>query len=148
MKRVSFLVAAALAAALSIASCTSSSAPAPLACVSGLALDCKPLYDPPIYQTIFDKTLHPTCATGSGTCHTSDGAKGGLVFENADAAYALLLGTTDGRKRVVAGDAACSLVMIRLSSTDPTVHMPPGSTFLPDAERCAIAQWIAAGAKR
>jgi hypothetical protein len=99
------------------------------------------------YTTIFDKTFHPTCAAGKGTCHTADAAKGGLVFENADDAYALLLGTKDGRKRVVPGDPACSLVMERLSSSDPSFHMPPGASLLP-AETCAIAQWIAQGAKR
>ncbi len=135
-------------AAIAIASCTSHTDPAPLACVSGLSLACKPLYDPPVYQTIFDKTLHPTCATGTGTCHTSDAAMGGLVFQDADAAYALLLGTTDGKKRVLPGDAACSLLMIRIDSTDPNVHMPRGPNSLLDAEKCAIAQWIAAGAKR
>jgi hypothetical protein len=140
-------LASAVAAALAIAACTSHD-PAPLPCVANLSLDCKPLYDPPVYQTIFDKTFHPTCASGSGTCHTSDSAKGGLVFENADAAYALLLGTTDGRKRVIPNDPSCSLVMIRVDSTDPTIHMPPGTTSLLDSERCAIAQWIAAGAKR
>jgi len=140
-------LASVAAIAIAVVACTSHDSQS-LPCVANLSLDCKPLYDPPIYQTIFDRTLHPTCASGSGTCHTSDAAKGGLVFENADAAYALLLGTTDGRKRVLAGDPACSLVMIRLSSGDPAVHMPPGTTFLPDAERCAIAQWIAAGAKR
>ena len=133
---------------VAIASCTSHSDPPPPACVTGLSLDCKPLYDPPVYQTIFDKTLRPTCATGTGTCHTSDAAMGGLVLQDADSAYALLLGTTDGRKRVVPGDPACSLLMIRIDSTDPNLHMPRGPNSLLDAEKCAIAQWIAAGAKR
>ena len=132
-----------------VVGCSSgSSDPPPPACVEGLSLACTPLYDPPIYSTLFDKTFKPTCAAGVGTCHTGDSAKGGLVFEDADTAYALLTGTRDGRKRVIAGDAACSLLVERLESTDPSFHMPPGNTGLSGAERCAIEQWIANGAKR
>jgi hypothetical protein len=129
-----------------IAACTSHSDPPPPACVGGLSLDCKPLYDP-TFQNLFDKTFHPTCAAGRGTCHTADAAKAGLVFENADDAYGLLLGTKDGRKRVVPGDPSCSLLIERLASADPSFHMPPGASILP-AEECAIVQWIQSGAKR
>jgi hypothetical protein len=133
---------------VAIGSCSSNDPPAQPACVTGLSLDCKPLYEPPTYQAIFDHTFHPTCAAGSGTCHTADAAKAGLVFADADHAYALLLGTDGGRPRVVPGDPACSLIMERLDSTDPSFHMPPGSISLSAAELCAIAQWIAQGAKR
>jgi hypothetical protein len=141
------LAFAAVACASIAAACSSSSNDAP-ACVANLSLDCKPIYDPPVYQTIFDKTFHPTCASGTGTCHTSDAAKGGLVFEDADTAYALLLGQQDGRKRVIPHDPACSLLMERLESTDPSFHMPRGPNSLLPSELCAIAQWIAAGAAR
>jgi hypothetical protein len=141
------LVAAVAAAVVAIVACGPSEPPAP-ACVANLSLACQPIYDPPVYQTIFDKTFHPTCASGSGTCHTSDAKMGGLVFEDADAAYALLLGQTDGRKRVIPYDPSCSLIMERLESTDPTFHMPPGDTSLLPSELCAIAQWIANGAQR
>jgi hypothetical protein len=140
----------ALALLLGCAACTSSPAqPSDPPCVTGLSADCKASYDPPIYQTIFDKILHPTCATGSGTCHTADGAKNGLVFENADDAYALLLGKNPGdHPRVIAGDPACSLIMKRLTSSDPSYHMPPGDISLSAADQCTIVQWIADGAKR
>jgi len=135
-----------LASLALVVGCTSHDDPPPPACVTGLSLDCQPLYDP-TYQNIFDKTFHPTCAAGKGTCHTADAAKNGLVFENADDAYGLLLGTKDGRKRVVPGDPSCSLLMERLTSSDPSFHMPPGASILP-AEQCAIAKWIQGGAKR
>lgn len=128
-----------------VASCDETPPPP---CVEGLALDCTPLYDPPIFQSVFERTLRPSCGTGTNTCHTALGAKGGLVFEEADAAYSLLLGQTDGRHRVLPGDPACSPVMIRLESASPTFRMPPGPTALPAGERCAIAKWIAAGASR
>jgi hypothetical protein len=128
--------------------CSSGSDSPTVECVQGLSTKCSPLYAPPVYQTIFDKTLHPTCASGMGTCHTSDAAKGGLVFEDADAAYALLLGKDGSKARVVPGDPACSLLLERLTSSDPNFHMPPGPNSILPGEQCAIVQWIAAGAKR
>ena len=127
-----------------LASCTTS----PPACVQGLSLDCQPLFDPPSYQAIFDQIFAPTCATGSGTCHTVDGHKNGLVFADADAAYGLLLSPPDTSPRVRPGDPSCSLLMIRLESNDPDFRMPPGDTPLLPAARCDIVQWIAAGAAR
>jgi hypothetical protein len=83
-----------------------------------------------------------------GTCHTSDAAMGGLVFENADTAYGLLLGTSGGRARVIPGDPACSLLLERLTSTDPNFHMPPGPNSISAGDRCTIVEWIDAGAAR
>jgi hypothetical protein len=143
-----FLLAA---AGLGHAACGNSSAPGPdagPACVTGLSADCKPLYDPPAYATIFSQILQPTCAQGVGTCHTGDAAKGGLIFQDADLAYSLLMGTVGGRARVIPGDPSCSLLLIRLESSDPTFRMPPGPTPLLESERCDIVQWIAQGAAR
>jgi len=117
-----------------------------LPCVEHLDLACAPLYSP-TYDEIFTRTLHPTCAQAGGSCHAAAGAQGGLVFEDADTAYALLLGQMGERARVVPGDTSCSVLVERLSSTDKTVVMPPGGA-LPDAERCAVIQWIKQGAKR
>ena len=118
------------------------------ACVTPPPADCQSLYDPPSYQTIFDQTFRRTCGVGSGTCHTSDAAKGGLVFEDADVAYGLLMGTIDGRKRVIPRDPGCSLLMERIESTDPSFQMPPGDTPLSAPAQCAISKWIAGGAAR
>lgn len=117
-----------------------------LPCAARLDLACAPLYDP-TYDQIFTRTLHPTCAQPGSSCHAAEGAKGGLVFDDADTAYALLLGQRDGRARVTAGDPACSLLVERLESTDKAVVMPPGGA-LSAAERCAVVQWIKNGAKR
>ncbi len=135
---------AALAAAL--IACSSSS-PGPT-CVEDLDLGCRPLFDPPTFQDIYDNTLHPTCASGRGTCHSADGAMGGLVFEDPDTAYDLLLGGSTARARVVPGDPACSLIVERLDASDDAFRMPPGSDPLPGAEICTVVQWIAQGANR
>lgn len=126
--------------------CTSS-APAPPACVTVNA-DCKPQYDPPTFATIQDKIFRPTCATGTGTCHTADAAKGGLVLADPDDAYRRLLGQDGSHARVTPRDPACSLLTERLLSKDPDFHMPPGSTSLTDGEVCTIVKWIANGAER
>ena len=147
-RAATFLV---VAAGLGHTGCGNSPAPVPdagPACVSGLSTNCMPLYDPPAYATIFAQIFQPTCAQGIGTCHTNDAAKGGLIFQNVDFAYSLLLGTTGGRARVIPGDPSCSLLMIRLESSDPTFRMPPGPTPLLESERCDIVQWIAQGASR
>src|SRR5262245_33839601 len=116
-----------------LAQCSGGSDGGSPACVQDLPSACQPLYDPPIYPTLFEKTFKPTCAAPGGSCHTGDSAKGGLVFEDPDVAYGLLLGTRDGRKRVIPGDAACSLLVQRIESADPAFRMPPGSVGLSDA---------------
>ncbi len=134
--------------ALLATACGSPEKPAATTCVEGLRTDCSPLYAPATYSTIFEKILHPTCAQGMGTCHTTDAGMGGLVFEDADDAYARLLGDADGRARVAAGDPACSLLVERLEAKDQQVRMPPGPTPLSEAARCDIVQWISEGAAR
>ncbi|HKQ68899.1 MAG TPA: c-type cytochrome domain-containing protein [Polyangiaceae bacterium] len=121
----------------------------PPACVAGLAIDCQPLYDPTVYSTIFEKILRPSCAQGRGTCHTADAAQGGLVFDDADDAYARLVAKPGaGYANVVPKDAACSPLVVRLESSDPNYRMPRGPDPLLPSERCTIVKWIAAGAAR
>lgn len=60
----------------------------------------------------------------------------------------MLKGENGARARVMASDPSCSLLMKRLMSKDPNVHMPKGPTSLSDGEICTITQWIANGAPR
>lgn len=113
--------------------------------MKNLDLSCAPLY-PPDFDHVYTNTLHPTCAQAGGSCHSAAGAKRGLVFEDPDQSYALLLGTADGRVRVDPSNPACSILVERVMN-DGRYVMPPGNP-LPDAERCAIVQWVAAGAQR
>lgn len=133
--------------ALSLVGC-SSDPPSELPCVQGLSASCQAQYDPPTFATIHAKILVPTCATGQGTCHTPDAAKGNLVLSDESQAYAMLKGENGARARVMASDPSCSLLMKRLMSKDPNVHMPKGPTSLSDGEICTITQWIANGAPR
>jgi hypothetical protein len=103
---------------------------------------CSPLYEP-TFDNIYTNTLSVSCSVGNGTCHTSDGqaTAGNLAFTSAADAYAMLV-----NGRVETGDAACSLLVLRIEADDSDV-MPPGSP-LSEAERCAITQWVANGAAR
>ncbi len=116
-------------------------------CVEKVSLDCTPLYEPVTFDVLFTKVLRPSCATGRGTCHTSDAAQGGLVLEDADRAHRELTGDGGGRARVNPSDPKCSELLFRLETTDPALHMPPGANLL-EGERCAVAKWIAGGAPR
>src|SRR5690348_6224963 len=78
-----------LAAALIASACSGGDV-----CLTSVDTACAPLYTP-TFDQIFARTLQPTCAQAGASCHASAGGMGGLVFEDADAAYALLLGRTD-----------------------------------------------------
>lgn len=103
---------------------------------------CAPLYEA-TYAQVFARTLQPTCARAGVSCHGAGGSQGGLSFEDADRAHAVLL----ERGFVKPGDARCSDLAVRLTASDPNVRMPPGRALAP-AEVCAIQKWIAEGAKK
>jgi hypothetical protein len=116
-----------------------------LECVE-VSSSCAALY-PPTFDDIFSRTLQPTCAAGGSSCHAPAGGQGGLSFVDADQSHAALLAEGDDGPRVTPGDASCSLLMMRLESSDEDFQMPPGSPLSAE-ERCVFVQWIAAGAKR
>lgn len=130
----------ALASALIALGCSAESEPERPGCIE-LSPSCAPLYEP-IFDELFTRTLKPTCAQGGGSCHGPDGARGGLVFEDPDEAFALL-----HAGRLVAGDAACSEIVVRTHDTGKSWSMPPGQP-LSESERCVIRRWIEAGAVR
>jgi Planctomycete cytochrome C len=131
---------------LGVAACSSNHESPPLVCVDSHPTTCQPTYDPPTFATIHAKILKPTCASGTGTCHTSDAQKGGLVFEDEQASYNQLRDAS--HPRVIPGDTSCSLILERLLSTDAENRMPPGNLPLTDGEICTITKWIANGAPR
>jgi cytochrome c len=125
---------------LGLVGCPPDEEPPPKVCAP-VDLSCTPPYDP-TFANVFEKTLKPTCAKSGVSCHAVTGRQGGVAFEDADDAYRGLL-----EGKVSAGDPACSAVYVRVAATDPNVRMPPGRSIDP-AEQCAIARWIANGAKR
>ena len=103
---------------------------------------CQPLYAP-TWDNVFANTLRPKCGTGGGACHEGSGSRGGLRLDDYDFAYRSL--NAPGKGYVDVDDVACSEVIQRIYASSSELRMPRGSS-LPDAERCAIAQWILAGA--
>jgi len=111
-----------------------------LTCVDA-DLGCQPLY-PPTFENVFTNTFLPKCGTPGSSCHSAAGHRAGLVLDNRDEAYRLLL----MNDRVIPGEPSCSVLIERVYAPFE-LRMPPGRT-LSDAERCALVQWVAAGAPR
>ena len=139
MTRPSVLILAAVAFAYG---CGGDDRPA---CLSAVDVDaCTPLY-PAEFPVIFQQVLSVTCASAGVSCHGDAGREGGLVFVDQAASYDLLLGGVDGKARVIAGDPACSELMVRLDMPGHDWSMPPGAP-LDERARCSIRRWIAGGA--
>lgn len=117
---------------------------APLSCVAASTYAaCTPLYEPK-YDEIFARTFKVSCASSGVSCHASTGRQGGINFDDADEAYRNIV--TDTRA-VRPSNAECSPLVFRIAATDGRIRMPPGRSLDP-GEQCAIARWIANGAKR
>jgi hypothetical protein len=102
---------------------------------------CAPLY-PPTFANVYNMTLRPSCGSANSSCHSASGAKGGLSLADEQTAYDGLLNT-----RVKPGDPGCSEMVVRSSSPGTDYEMPPGGGLSP-AARCALLQWVQAGAPR
>jgi hypothetical protein len=99
--------------------------------------ECAPLYEP-TWDAVYTNTVSSSCALAG--CHGGGSAGGELALgDDPAAAYAALL------EYVVPGDPACSAVVDHLEPTG-IGDMPVGAP-LGENERCAIREWIAAGAE-
>lgn len=115
----------------------------PVSCSASLDAECSPLYEP-TFSEIHRRTLVTTCAEPGTACHSSQGQRGNLDLEDIERAYESLMDPE--YRRVIPGDPACSLLMVRLNHPGRSV-MPPGAP-LSEAARCTIAAWIREGAAR
>ncbi len=100
---------------------------------------CAPLYAP-TFDNVYSMTLKDTCGSARSSCHSAAGKQGGMSFEDEPHAYAALLAG-----RVMPGNPGCSKMVVRTSSPGADYQMPPGDP-LGAAERCALIQWVQAGA--
>ena len=117
-------------------------------CLTDLDEACTPNI-PATFDSVYINVVLPTCGrTGEDTnCHSARKKQGGLDLSTPDRAYDGLLGE-HGRARVVPENPDCSVLMQRIEADDDTVRMPLGTLRLDPGLRCAIQQWIAAGAER
>jgi hypothetical protein len=103
---------------------------------------CAPLY-PPTWENVFTNTLERKCGTGGSGCHEGASAQGGLRLDDSLAAYNALI--SPAHDYVLLTDPGCSQLLTRVYTTSSSLRMPRGSN-LPEAERCALQQWVLAGA--
>ena len=138
MRWLSLVVLAALAG------CPSETTPP--ACIT-VDTTCAPGYVP-TFSNVYKNTIVPKCSMTSA-CHDTSGHQGGLSLgDGEDAAYTALLASSTidpSRKRVVPGDPACSLLIVRTASPGTSYQMPKGDP-LSEVESCALLQWVEAGA--
>ena len=131
-----------------VCSCTKTPPPACLAAAPSTT--CDTLYVP-TFDNVHKQTLYPNCGGKDGACpNSANGNKpqAGLDFSDEQTAYDdLLMNSTldPKRARVVPGDVQCSLMLVRVDSPGTDYQMPPGTPLKPE-ERCALVQWVAAGA--
>ena len=131
--------------ALAVAGCTHT----PPQCIT-VDTTCAPGYVP-TFHNIYTNTITTACGPTNSSCHSTSFHAGGMSFADEPTAYAALLApksTIDpSRPRLVPGDPACSLVVVRTDSPGEWYQMPPppGDPIMP-GERCAIIQWVLAGA--
>lgn len=117
------------------------SGPDTLECIE-VEATCAPLYAP-TWENVFANTIEPKCGTGGGACHEGASARSGLRLDESQGAYEAL--TNQAKPYVMTDDVACSELLQRVYSEFSSLRMPRGSS-LPDAERCALQQWVLAGA--
>jgi len=108
------------------------------ACIT-VDASCAPLYAP-TFDNVYTMTLHDTCGSQRASCHSAAGMSGGMSFADPPHAFAALR-----NGRVVPGDPGCSKMIVRTDSPGASYQMPPGDPLSP-AERCALIQWVQAGA--
>jgi hypothetical protein len=118
-----------------LAGCTTDALPS---CIT-IDTTCAPLYAP-TFDNVYTRTLKNTCGSERSSCHSAAGKQGGMSFQDESHAYAALLAG-----RVMPGDPGCSKMIVRTDSPGAAYQMPPGDP-LPEPERCALIQWVQAGA--
>lgn len=114
--------------------CSSGGVPA---CIT-VDTSCAPLYAP-TFDNVYTTTLKNTCGSDVHSCHSAL-SESGISFATEPTAYMSLI---DGQ--VTPGDPGCSPMVVVTSSVGARYQMPPGDPLSPQ-ERCALVQWVKAGA--
>lgn len=107
------------------------------ACIT-VDTSCAPLYAP-TFDNVYTTTLKNTCGSDVNSCHSALGASG-VSFATEAAAYEALI-----HGQVTPGDPGCSPMVVVTSAVGARYQMPPGDPLSPQ-ERCALLQWVEAGA--
>ena len=92
----------------------------------------------------FSRDIRPLLAKRCVACHGPDTQEGGLRLDDKAAAFAKL---ESGGHAVVPGRTAESLILARITSSDPDIQMPPEGPRLSPAQVAAVTAWIEQGAE-
>ncbi|MEX0669775.1 MAG: DUF1553 domain-containing protein [Pirellulales bacterium] len=92
----------------------------------------------------FSRDIQPLLAKRCVACHGPDTQEGGLRLDEQAGATAAL---DSGDRAIVSGDSTASVILARITSTDPDIQMPPEGPRLTPGQVDTIRQWIAAGAQ-
>ena len=90
----------------------------------------------------FSRDVQPLLARRCLSCHGPDTQEGGLRLDSADGATSEL---PSGGRAIVPGSADTSLVLERITSTDPDLQMPPEGARLTPAQVASLRDWIGEG---
>jgi mono/diheme cytochrome c family protein len=99
--------------------------------------------EPRAAEPNFTRDIQPLLARRCFSCHGPDTQEAGLRLDEAAAATTELDG---GATAIVPGDPAASELMVRITTTDPDLRMPPEGKPLSADEIAAVTAWIASGA--
>jgi hypothetical protein len=102
----------------------------------------------PTFDNVYKNTLRVDCGGNNSSCHAGAAPQGGLSLATQTEAYAGLMAASelDGpRLRVEPGNAACSLMIVRVMGKGHDYVMPPDAPLAPE-EQCALAHWVQMGA--
>jgi hypothetical protein len=111
----------------------------PPPCANATLPDCSGTVAPD-FATLQATVLAPRCVVMSA-CHSFEEHEGDVILAAPDEAYETL------SPYVIPGDATCSALAFRVTTSAPLLRMPPAGG-LSAADRCAIVSWIEAGARR
>jgi len=93
----------------------------------------------PALAVDFAHEVVPLLRKHCGECHTGDARQGGFSMNTRDD---LLKGGDSGTAGLVAGDAAASEIIKRVTSTDPDYRMPSEGDPLPPEAIAVLKKWI------
>jgi hypothetical protein len=91
----------------------------------------------------FAHEVVPLLKKHCGECHIGDARQGGFSLNTREA---LLAGGDSGVPGLVAGNAAASELVARITSADPDVRMPSDGDPLPAAAVAVLRRWVDEGA--
>jgi Protein of unknown function (DUF1553)/Protein of unknown function (DUF1549)/Planctomycete cytochrome C len=94
-------------------------------------------------SVVFADEVLPILASNCFRCHGGVRERAGLNLSDPASVFGRL---PNGGTAVIAGDAAASELLVRISSPDPEERMPPEGSPLPAEDVVTVRRWIEQGA--